>query len=97
MSYTIFGNTVGLKPSELRRLERLYRRKIPPASIITHELAKELGQISADLNRQIGVLINRKGEIDYVIVGTFNRIEIPELKGITDVTDHSYKENAYYK
>ena len=22
---------------------------------------------------------------------------IPELKGITDVTDHSYKENAYYK
>ena len=23
--------------------------------------------------------------------------EIPELKGITDVTDHSYKENAYYK
>ena len=84
MSYTIFGNTVGLKPSELRRLERLYRRKIPPASIITHELAKELGQISADLNRQIGVLINRKGEIDYVIVGTFNRIEIPELKGYRD-------------
>ena len=23
--------------------------------------------------------------------------EIPELKGIADVTDHSYKENAYYK
>ena len=23
--------------------------------------------------------------------------QIPELKSITDVTDHSYKENAYYK
>ena len=23
--------------------------------------------------------------------------EIPELKGVMDVTDHSYKENAYYK
>ena len=23
--------------------------------------------------------------------------EIPELKGIADVTDHSYRENAYYK
>ena len=23
--------------------------------------------------------------------------EIPELKGITDVTDHSYRENGYYK
>ena len=22
--------------------------------------------------------------------------EIPDLKGITDVTDHSYRENAYY-
>ena len=24
-------------------------------------------------------------------------VGIPELKGITDVTDHSYRENAYYK
>ena len=23
--------------------------------------------------------------------------KIPELKGIMDATDHSYKENAYYK
>jgi Fe/S biogenesis protein NfuA len=23
--------------------------------------------------------------------------EIPELKSIADVTDHSYRENAYYK
>ena len=23
--------------------------------------------------------------------------EIPELKDIADVTDHSYRENAYYK
>jgi len=84
MSYTVFGNTAGLKPSEIRKLERLYRRKIPPVSIITHELAKELAQISAELNRQVGILINRKGEIDYVIVGTFNRIEIPELRGYRD-------------
>ena len=84
MGYTIFGNTIGLKPSELRKLERLYRRKVPPAFIITHELAKELAQISAEINRQVGILINRKGEIDYVIVGTFNRIEIPELRGYRD-------------
>lgn len=84
MSYTVFGNTVGLKPSEFRILERLYRKKIPPSSIITYELAKEISQISFELNRQIGILINRKGEIDYVIVGTFNRIEIPELKGYRD-------------
>ncbi len=84
MSYTVFGNTTGLKPSELRKLERIYRRKVPPASIITHELAREISQISAELNRQIGILINRKGNIDFVIVGTFNRIVIPELRGYRD-------------
>jgi GTP-binding protein HflX len=84
MGSQIFGNTIGLKPSELKKLEKLYRRKVPPTSIITHELAKEISQISAEINRQVGILINRKGEIDYVIVGTFNRIEIPELKGYRD-------------
>jgi|UniRef100_A0A7V5K396 GTP-binding protein HflX len=84
MGSQVFGNTIGLKPSELKKLEKLYRRKIPPNSIITHELAKEISQISAEINRQVGILINRKGEIDYVIVGTFNRIEIPELKGYRD-------------
>ncbi len=84
MSYIVFGNTLGLKPSELKRLERLYRRRIPPNSIITLELAREVSQISFELNRQVGILINRKGEIDYVIVGTFNRIVIPELKGYRD-------------
>jgi len=84
MGSQIFGNTIGLKPSELKKLEKLYRRKVPPTSIITHELAKEISQISAEINRQVGILINRKGEIDFVIVGTFNRIEIPELKGYRD-------------
>ncbi|MDW8136707.1 MAG: GTPase HflX [Thermodesulfobacterium sp.] len=84
MSYTVFGNTAGLRPSELKKLERLYRRCIPPNFIITSELAREISQLSYNLNRQIGLLINRKGEIDYVIVGTFNRIEIPELRGYRD-------------
>uniref|UniRef100_A0A7V4JQ04 GTPase HflX n=1 Tax=Thermodesulfobacterium geofontis TaxID=1295609 RepID=A0A7V4JQ04_9BACT len=84
MGSQVFGNIIGLKSSELKKLEKLYRRKIPPTSIITHELAKEISQISAEINRQVGILINRKGEIDYVIVGTFNQIEIPELKGYRD-------------
>jgi len=84
MSYQVFGNTVGLKPSELKKLEKLYRRKVPPSSIITNELAREISKISADLNRQVGILINRKGEVTHVIVGSFNRIVIPPLKGFRD-------------
>jgi len=80
----VFGNLQGLKPSEVRKLERLYYRKVHPNSIITTDLAWEIAELSFSLNRQIGLLINRKGEIDYVIVGTFNQIEIPELKGYRD-------------
>lgn len=84
MSRIVYGNLQGLKPSELRRLERLYYRKVHPESIITSELAWELAELSFALSRQIGLLINRKGEIEYVIVGTFNQIEIPELRGYRD-------------
>jgi len=84
LSRTVFGHLQGLKPSELKKLERLYHRKVPPQAIITSDLAWEIAELSHQLNRQIGLLINRKGEIDYVIVGTFNRVEIPELKGYRD-------------
>jgi GTP-binding protein HflX len=84
LSRIVYGNLQGLKPSELIRLERLYYRKVHPESIITSELAWELAELSFALGRQIGLLINRKGEIEYVIVGTFNQIEIPELRGYRD-------------
>ncbi len=84
MGYNVFGNTAGLKPNILKRLEKLYYRKIPPASIITPELAREIARLSAETNRQLGILINRKGEITHVIVGTHHQIVIPELKGYRD-------------
>ncbi|MCX8111023.1 MAG: GTPase HflX [Syntrophorhabdaceae bacterium] len=35
--------------------------------------------ISSEISRQVGILINRRGLIEYVIVGDRNRIEIPKL------------------
>jgi GTP-binding protein HflX len=84
LSREIFGNIAGLKPSIIRSLEKLYRRKVPPQSIITSELAHELAYLSYQINRQVGLLINRKGDIDFVVVGSYNRIEIPELHGYRD-------------
>ncbi len=79
MSKTLYGNTSGLKPSQLKRLERLYRRRVHPNQIISHELAKELCALSHELNRQLGLLINRRGEIEFVIVGEHGRIVIPAI------------------
>ncbi len=79
MSKTLYGNTGGLKPSLIRRLERLYRRRVPPTKIISHELAKELSTLSKELNRQIGILLTRRGEVESVIVGDYNQIVIPAI------------------
>lgn len=75
----LFGNTIGLKPDQHRRIEKLYRRRIPPEMIITAELARELSRLSKEIRRQIGLLINRRGRIACVIVGDRQRIVIPDL------------------
>lgn len=68
-----------MKPEQLRRLEHLYRRRIPPERIITHDLARQLTTLSREINRQIGILISRRGDIACVIAGSHKDILIPDL------------------
>ena len=60
-------------------LERIFRRKIPADSVISIELARYMTEISRDIGRQIGLLVNRRGEILEVIVGSPQEIMIPDL------------------
>jgi GTP-binding protein HflX len=69
----------GLKAGQIRRIQQLYRRKVPIDRVLTHELARHLCEISRETNRQIGVLISRKGEIHFVVVGDHRQIMIPSL------------------
>lgn len=73
------GNTSGLKAGQIRRLENLYRRRIPPEYLITPETARELCLLSGEIRRQTGLLIDRQGRITCVIVGDNRRIVIPDL------------------
>jgi GTP-binding protein HflX len=68
-----------LKPSQLHGLERLYRRRIPTGELITAELAGRITELSAEIGRQIGILINRFGVVEYVIVGDERGVFIPDL------------------
>ncbi|MEW6387334.1 MAG: GTPase HflX [Thermodesulfobacteriota bacterium] len=70
----------GIKPQQYRQLERLYRRKVPPAELITPELARQLAQVSRDLHRQVGILVDRSGAVNYVIVGDAKGLLIPPLR-----------------
>jgi GTP-binding protein HflX len=75
----LHGNLTGLKPSQIKGLERLYRRRIPAGDLVTPDLARELAELSREIRRQVGILANRLGEVEYVIVGDERSIFIPEL------------------
>jgi len=69
----------GLKPSQVTRLERLYRRRVPVETVISQELARTCAELSHEIRRQIGLLINRRGNIEAVVVGTDRQVVIPQL------------------
>ncbi len=70
----------------MRRIEKLYTRRIPPNQILTAEFARQIAELSHETRRQIGVLIDRKGHIEYVMVGDNRRIELPDFKRIRVAT-----------
>ncbi|HEX6730175.1 MAG TPA: GTPase HflX [Pyrinomonadaceae bacterium] len=71
-----------MKPNQLRRIEKLYTRRIPPTQIVTPEFARQLSELSHETRRQIGVLVDRKGHVQYVMVGDNRRIELPDFKRV---------------
>ncbi len=75
----IVGKTGGLKASQIKALERIYRRKVPVDELISAELARYLTELSRELKRQLGLVIDRSGAIETVIVGDDHEIVIPDL------------------
>ncbi|MCE9600352.1 MAG: GTPase HflX [Spirochaetia bacterium] len=75
----ITGNTSDLKPNQLHRLKNLSLRRIRENAPVSQEFARSLCELSQELSRQLGVLIDRQGHIRNVLVGDAGRIFIPEL------------------
>ncbi|MCS6798948.1 MAG: GTPase HflX [Myxococcota bacterium] len=75
----IHGNTSGLKPTHRAALERLHRRRIPFDRIATPELARAMCALSHDTGRQVGVLVDRTGAVEWVLVGDATKLILPDL------------------
>ena len=75
----LYGNTKGLSPSAKKTLERLYRRRLPIDKLVTPELQKSLADASMETGRQVGVLVHRSGQVDYVIVGDAGKLDLPDV------------------
>ncbi|MBU0946901.1 MAG: GTPase HflX [Bacteroidetes bacterium] len=63
-------------------LERLAGKRGSRDQVIGPEMARSLCQLSFELNRQIGLLLQRSGKVEAVIVGDFKGIMIPMLSHI---------------
>ncbi len=75
----LHGNTSGLSPSATRTLEHVYRRKVPLDRLATPELVRSLVEASKLAGRQVGALVHRSGQVDYVVVGDAQKLVLPDI------------------
>ncbi len=74
------GNTGGLKSSQLKSLERLAKRKTLAEYLITPEMARAMTEISLEIQRQVGVLLDRRGMVRAVVVGDARSLFLPDIQ-----------------
>ncbi len=76
---SVHGHTSGIKASQTRALEKLYRRRVDAQQFAPPELARRICELSREIGRQVGLLIDRNGRIARVILGDAHQLFIPEL------------------
>ena len=77
---TIYGNLQGLKPYQLKQLQKLYHQHIRSDRLTSTELAERIAAISTDLKKPISVYLNRRGQVIRIGVGTPHQTQIPPLE-----------------
>lgn len=77
----IYGEKDGIKKVILEGLESLYIQTVPFGQTITIELAQAMADIAEQLNREIAVYINRRGNVVRVAVGDNKTVSLPETEG----------------
>ncbi len=97
-----FGNTQGLKASQVRAIERLNKRRLPSDRFVSNDFARQLTEISRDIRREVGVLVDRRGDVTHVMVGDAGSIEMPDwgrlragrgrLRGLRCIHTHLHGE-----
>ena len=75
----IHGDTSGLGPAERKALERIYRRRVPADALTGPELTRALCDVSHATRRQVGALVDRAGNVQYVVIGDSAKLMLPDL------------------
>ncbi len=75
----LYGNTQGLKPQHAKALRALYGRRVDRTQFVSPQLARALTEISRETGRRVGLLVDRRGHLEKVIVGDAHRVFLPDL------------------
>lgn len=75
----IEGKTQGLKANHLKRLEKLGDRRVSSKEVASVELLRSMCGVCADTGRMVGLLIDRKGSVEQVVLGEPTRIYLPDI------------------
>ena len=72
----IHGKIDGIKAVSLQELENIYEIAIPRDQLATQELVEKITSISAKLNKEIAVFIDRRGKVVSVSVGDHSTVNL---------------------
>ena len=91
----IEGNIEGIKKSILNKLELIYDIKVPKDSIFNYEIIDILKEVTLEIEREVSVSIDRKGNVVAIAIGDSTTVDIPvvdiregKLSGIRIIHTH---------
>ena len=79
MSQRIHGNLSGLGAIERAGLERLYHHPSEARELASDALVQRMVGLAVRIGRQVGVLIDRRGEVTHVLCGDDHELLLPDL------------------
>ncbi|MDU4959692.1 MAG: GTPase HflX [Sporomusaceae bacterium] len=77
----IHGDLTGLRTNLCHELQQLYDYQVAPSEIVSQDLAERMAQLTAQLNREIAVYLNRRGQVTGVALGDSGTAPLPPVEG----------------
>ena len=78
----ILGKVDGLKNTVLNELEQLYDQEIPDWQVLTAEALEKMASITAAINREVNIYVDRHGKVVSVAVGDSSTVTLPALSSV---------------
>jgi GTP-binding protein HflX len=75
----VSGELKDIRSREKGALEKLADRRSDPSELISLDLSRRASELCAKLGKQIALLIGRDGKVTHVVLGTKDRVYLPNL------------------